>query len=92
MLAAFAASSLFLITYLNPPRQAGSVPFHGAAWPRPIYFGLLAPHIVLAALVVPLALTTTHRAWHGPGGCTRAACLRRRRRRVAPVCLGSALR
>ena len=65
MIAAFAASSLFLITYLIHHAQVGSVPFHGAAWLRPIYFGLLVPHIVLAALVVPLALTTIHRAWRG---------------------------
>src|SRR5213079_3226759 len=66
MIAAFAASSLFLITYLIHHAQVGSVPFHGAAWLRPVYFGLLVPHIVLAALVVPLALTTIHRA-----GCGR---------------------
>src|SRR6266404_5989500 len=65
MIAAFAASSLFLITYLIHHAQVGSVPFHGAAWLRPVYFGLLVPHIVLAALVVPLALTTIHRAWRG---------------------------
>jgi putative membrane protein len=65
MIAAFAASSLFLITYLIYHAQVGSVPFHGAAWLRPVYFGLLVPHIVLAALVVPLALTTIYRAWRG---------------------------
>ena len=65
MIAAFTASSLFLITYLIHHAQVGSVPFHGAAWLRPVYFGLLVPHIVLAALVVPLALTTIHRAWRG---------------------------
>ena len=65
MIAAFAASSLFLVTYLIHHAQVGSVPFHGAAWLRPIYFGLLVPHIVLAALVVPLALTTIYRAWCG---------------------------
>ena len=65
MIAAFAASSLFLITYLIHHARVGSVPFQGAAWLRPIYFGLLVPHIVLAALVVPLALTTIHRAWRG---------------------------
>ena len=36
-----------------------------AAWLRPVYFGPLVPHIVLAPLVVPLALTTIHRAWRG---------------------------
>ena len=65
MIAAFAASSLFLITYLIHHAQVGSVPFHGAGWLRPVYFGLLVPHIVLAALVVPLALTTIYRAWRG---------------------------
>ena len=65
MIAAFAASSLFLITYLIHHARVGSVPFHGAAWLRPVYFGLLVPHIVLAALVVPLALTTIYRAWSG---------------------------
>src|SRR2546429_3731856 len=65
MIAAFAASSLFLITYLIHRARVGSVPFHGAGWLRPVYLGLLVPHIVLAALVVPLALTTIYRAWRG---------------------------
>jgi len=65
MIAAFAASSLFLITYLIHHARVGSVPFHGAAWLRLVYLGLLVPHIVLAAFVVPLALTTIHRAWCG---------------------------
>jgi uncharacterized membrane protein YozB (DUF420 family) len=46
MIAAFAASSLFLITYLIHHAQVASVPFHGAAWLHPVYFGL-------AAFVVP---------------------------------------
>ena len=37
MIAAFAASSLFLITYLLHHARVGSVPFHGAAWLRPVY-------------------------------------------------------
>ena len=65
MIAAFVASSLFLITYLIHHAQVGSVPFHGPAWLRPVYFGILVPHIVLAAVVVPLALTTIDRAWRG---------------------------
>jgi putative membrane protein len=65
MIAAFAASSLFLVTYLIHHAQVGSVPFHGPAWLRPVYLGLLVPHILLAALVVPLALTTIYRAWCG---------------------------
>lgn len=65
MIAAFTASSLFLVTYLIHHAQVGSVPFRGAAWLRSVYFAVLVPHIVLAALVVPLALTTIHRAWRG---------------------------
>jgi len=65
MIAAFAASSLFLIIYLIHHARVGSVAFHGAAWLRPVYFGLLVPHIVLAAVVVPLALTTIYLAWSG---------------------------
>src|SRR5882724_8465771 len=94
MIAAFAASSLFLITYLIHHAQVGSVPFHGAGWLRPVYFGLLVPHIVLAALVVPLALTTIHSAWGGrfdrhrrAGACDAAHLalrLGQRRPRVHP--------
>ena len=36
MIAAFAASSLFLITYLIHHAQVGSVPFHGTGWLRPV--------------------------------------------------------
>src|SRR5437899_8679077 len=94
MVAAFAASSLFLITYLVHHAQVGSVPFHGAAWLRPIYLGLLVPHILLAAFVVPLALATIHRARcrplrpSPPAGARNAAHLAlrlgQRRPRVLP--------
>ena len=43
----------------------GSVPFRGPTWLRPVHFALLIPYIVLAARVVPLALTTIYRAWSG---------------------------
>jgi putative membrane protein len=65
MLAAFALSSIFLVTYLLHHHQVGSVPFHGPAWLRPIYFGILIPHVLLAAGIVPLALLTVSRAWRG---------------------------
>ncbi len=63
MLAAFGVSALFLISYVVYHAQSGSVPFQGRGLVRPIYFTLLLSHIVLAATVVPLALTTIHRAW-----------------------------
>jgi putative membrane protein len=63
MVSAFAVSSLFLISYLVYHYQAGSTPFGGQGWIRSLYFTLLIPHITLAALIVPLALTTIYRAW-----------------------------
>ncbi len=63
MATAFVVSSLFLVTYLTHHYRSGSVPFAGEGWLRGVYFGVLIPHVVLAALVVPLALTTIHHGW-----------------------------
>ena len=63
MLTAFAVSTLFLLSYVTYHFQAGSVPFRGQGWIRPVYFTLLLSHIALAAVIVPLALTTIYRAW-----------------------------
>lgn len=65
MLAAFGLSATFLITYLIHHAQVGSVPFRGEGTIRWVYFGLLIPHILLAAAIVPLALFTVYRAWVG---------------------------
>ena len=65
MLSAFALSALFLMSYVIYHIFAGSVPFAGPGWIRPIYFAVLISHIALAALVLPLALTTLYRAWQG---------------------------
>ena len=51
MLAAFATSSLFLACYLVYHYQVGSVPFARQGIVRPIYFGILITHVVLAATV-----------------------------------------
>jgi uncharacterized membrane protein YozB (DUF420 family) len=61
MLAAFAASTLFLVCYLVYHAQVGSVPFTRQGFVRPIYFGILITHVVLAAAVLPLALITLSR-------------------------------
>lgn len=58
MLAACATSALFLASYLVYHSQAGSRPFTGQGWIRPVYFTILVSHIVLAAAVLPLALVT----------------------------------
>jgi uncharacterized membrane protein YozB (DUF420 family) len=61
MLAAFAASTLFLISYVTYHANAGSKPYHGTGWMRTLYFSILIPHILLAAAVVPLAIVTLRR-------------------------------
>jgi putative membrane protein len=61
MLGAFAVSVLFLACYVVYHAHAGSRPFGGQGWIRPVYFVLLVSHIVLAAAIVPLALTTIYR-------------------------------
>jgi putative membrane protein len=65
MLGAFTASAIFLISYLVYHARAGSVHFTGVGWLRAVYFPLLVSHIMLSAVVLPLALTTIYRAWNG---------------------------
>jgi putative membrane protein len=65
MLGAFAVSTLFLVSYVIYHYHAGSRPFLGHGWIRATYFTLLITHIVLAAAIVPLALTTMYRAARG---------------------------
>jgi uncharacterized membrane protein YozB (DUF420 family) len=62
MLAAFATSTLFLISYLVYHANAGSRPFQGHGPIRAVYFTILITHVVLAAAIVPLALLTLSRA------------------------------
>jgi putative membrane protein len=63
MAGAFALSTLFLLSYVTYHYHAGSRPFTGQGWIRPVYFALLITHIVLAAAIVPLALTTIYQGW-----------------------------
>ena len=58
MLGAFTASTLFLVSYLIYHANVGSVPFTGIGTIRVVYFTILISHIVLAALILPLALVT----------------------------------
>jgi uncharacterized membrane protein YozB (DUF420 family) len=62
MLAAFASSTLFLVSYLIYHYQVGSVPYQGQGWIRTAYFTILISHTILATAVVPLALVTLVRA------------------------------
>lgn len=65
MIAAVICSSLFLVSYLYYHAHVGSVRFQGQGVVRPIYFGILISHTVLAAAVVPLVMVTLARALRG---------------------------
>ena len=58
MIAAVVSSSLFLVSYLYYHYHVGSVRFTGQGWIRPLYFAILVTHTILAAVVVPLVITT----------------------------------
>jgi uncharacterized membrane protein YozB (DUF420 family) len=64
MLTAFAASCLFLVSYLyyHWPGHGGVVYFHGMGWTRPLYFAILISHTILAIVIVPMVLMTLTRA------------------------------
>lgn len=64
MLAAFATSTLFLVSYLyyHWPGHGGVVYFHGGGWTRPLYFTILISHTILAIVIVPMVLITLARA------------------------------
>ncbi len=62
MLAAFLASSLFLVSYTVYHAQSGSHPFPGHGIARSAYLSILASHVVLAAVILPLAIVTL---WRG---------------------------
>ncbi len=60
-LAAFILSSLFLISYVLFHWLAPETHFPETAAYRPLYFGILISHIVLAAIVLPLVLISFYR-------------------------------
>jgi putative membrane protein len=58
MLAAFTVSCLFLVCYVIYHYNVGSKRFPGQGPIRTVYFFILITHIVLAALVPPMAIIT----------------------------------
>jgi len=52
MIGAFVTSTLFLVSYLIYHYHAGSKPFSGEGWTRPVYFSILISHVLLATLIV----------------------------------------
>ena len=61
MLAALGCSTLFLISYVVYHLNVGSKPFTGEGSIRYVYFTILITHVILAAVIVPLVITTTLR-------------------------------
>ena len=65
MIAALVMSGLFLISYVIYHAQVGSVPFQKTGWIRTVYFAVLIPHVILAALMVPPVIITVSRGLSG---------------------------
>ena len=67
MISAVISSSLFLISYLvyHIGFKAGVSRFMGTGWIRPVYFGILISHTILAITIVPLVAVTLTRALRG---------------------------
>ena len=63
MLSAWLTSMLFLASYTVYHALAGSHQYHGPA--RALYFTILISHVVLAAVILPMALLTLARALAG---------------------------
>ena len=61
MIAALVMSGLFLTSYVIYHAQVGSVPFQKTGWIRTLYFVVLIPHVILAALMVPPVIITVSR-------------------------------
>ncbi len=62
--AAFVSTSLFLVTYVSFHYLAPSTSFGGEGFFKGFYYFILISHIILAATIVPLALTSVARAWN----------------------------
>ena len=63
MLSAFATSAIFLTCYLYYHYRVGHVPYQGTGAIRTVYLAILASHVLLAFLVLPLSLMTLYHAF-----------------------------
>ena len=79
MLGAFGSSTLFLISYLVYHAQVGSRPFTGQGPVRYVYFAILISHVILAAAILPMAISHCRAACAGDTWNTSAS-----RRRPSP--------
>ena len=65
MIAALVSSLLFLTSYLIYHANVGSVPYPHHDWTRTLYFAILIPHVILAAVNVPFIIIVVVRAVRG---------------------------
>lgn len=62
--AALVTTFLFLLSYVTYHFLSPSTSFGGEGWIAGVYYFILFSHIVLAAAIVPLVLTSIARAWN----------------------------
>jgi uncharacterized membrane protein YozB (DUF420 family) len=65
MVSALLVSTVFMIFYLYYHAKIGNIPFAGVGAVRPVYFSILASHVILAAVLFPLVLVTAGLAIRG---------------------------
>ena len=65
MIFALIITVLFLISYLVYHYHVGSVPYPYNDWTRPVYFGILIPHVIFAGINVPFIVTLVYFAFKG---------------------------
>ena len=65
MMTALGISALFLVSYVIYHANVGSRPFPGQGPIRVVYLTILFTHIVLAAIILPMALVTASRGLRG---------------------------
>lgn len=57
MISTLIVSTLFLTSYLIYHYNIPSTPYPYHDWTRPIYFAILIPHVILAAIMGPFIIT-----------------------------------
>ena len=65
MVVALVCSLLFLTSYIIYHVNVGSVPYPHHDWTRPLYFAILIPHVILAAVNLPFVVIIVIRAYRG---------------------------
>ncbi len=62
MLTAFAAATVFLVSYVIRFATTGAHKYPGTGWDRDFYLTLLLSHMALALVLVPIVIVTLRRA------------------------------